>query len=75
VTWPGGGPVSDTLSVPHGLGVTPQVGLAGVALGAPSWAHAMTSADNANLNIRLHTTDGSSPALPSNTAVGWLALG
>lgn len=75
VTWPGATSASNTISTPHGLGRVPAVALAGAAIGAPSFCHAMTSADATNINIRLHTTDASSPANPSNTSVGWIALG
>jgi hypothetical protein len=78
LAWPGGSQFSSTLTVAHGLGVTPQAVMALTALpaGAASVLVAyVPPSDATNIYLRGHTTDGSSPLITDTTNLYWLAVG
>lgn len=75
LTWPGGTPESDLLTVPHNLGagtfisVTPVSRVSGVVV--VSWSDIPTSTQ---FSIRCRTVDGSSPAAAATASVHWILV-
>ena len=77
IAWPGGSAFSNTLTLAHGLGTTPQTVQALSQLpvgGNPTDIH-YVAVDATNVQYRAHTTDGSSPANTVTTLFYWLAIG
>jgi hypothetical protein len=77
VTWPGGSPFSNIMSIPHGLGKIAITVVATLVSGGPAGfcAVATDSYTTTTFNVRLGTVDGSSPANTTVSTVTWLAIG
>lgn len=76
LTWPGGGPFTNTLTLPHGLGAVPLAVLATAQLpagGSPCVVHAQNFTAT-NVDFRGHATDGTAVVAATTRTFYWLAV-
>lgn len=75
VAFPGASPASNIVTVPHGMGRQPVLVL-GVCDIAGVWSHPMTGTyTTTSFDVKVRTTDGTSPLAASATTVYWVAFG
>jgi hypothetical protein len=82
LTWPGGSPRGDNVSVSHGLARTPVVVLvtASTGVGASTTVFPVVAVrggtmTSTTVELTAVTSDGSSPAAATEATVHWLAVG
>lgn len=77
-TWPGGAAISNSVTVPHGLGRTPKAVVASL-MTTPSTAYFPVVLANTyaatTFTIAALTSDNSSPANGTAFIVAWVAIG
>ena len=79
ITWPGGSFISNTITVTHGLGVTPVVTVV-VSTGGSFGLTAIpvlaaTTLTSTTFAATVVTVDGNTPAGTSTTTFYWIAVG
>lgn len=74
-TWPGGSPLSNTLTINHSVGTSPNEFFISSSSGTPfgAWYVAL-SRTSTTFQARARTLDGTSPALNATQSGFWIAL-
>jgi hypothetical protein len=70
-TWPGGGDLSDTMTVAHGLGATPQ---AVSSSNEPALNVAVVTTDATNITLRARDITGSTHGAGTFGVARWIAV-
>lgn len=73
LTFPGGTVISNTLLVPHTLGVVP-VSVVATVMGSVIYTVALVTMDATNMTFQLRRNDGTNAAAGQTVRIYWVAL-